>query len=455
MFGKAKHDSAAARDPYGHRAVWSIAAPMMLSAVTTPLLGMVDTAVMGHLDEPYYLGAVATGATIFNVIFMGLNFLRMGTTGVTAQACGAGQGDAVREALGQSLLTALAMALLILVAQLPIIQVALWLLQPSAEVARYARQYFEIRVFSAPASLANFVIIGWLLGMQNARGPLAIMIVTNLVNIILALSLVLGLGLRVRGVALATLLAEFAGLAIGLFFVRRELARFSGAWQLAALRDLSRYRRLFAINGNLLLRTLSLMFVFTFITAQGARMGDVILAVNAVLMNFQWFVSYALDGIAHAAEALVGKAVGARDRDGMLTAVRRSLGWSVAFAALFCLAYLAAGTILIDVLTGIPAVREAARGYLPWLVALPLISVWSFLYDGVYVGATRPREMRIVMANSAFLVFVPAWYFGRDLGNHALWLAFTLFMLARAAGMHWWFRRMVARGAIVPAAAVS
>lgn len=442
-------------DPYGNRAVWRIAAPMMLSAVTTPLLGIVHTAVMGHLEEPYYLGAVATGTTIFNVLFMGLNFLRMGTTGVTAQACGAGQGDTVREALGQALLTSMALSLLIVAAQQPIIAAALWLLEPSAEVHEYTRQYFELRVLSAPATLANFVIIGWLLGMQNARGPLAIMLSTNFVNIVLALWLVLGLGMRVRGVAIATLIAEFAGLAVGLLFVRRELAKFPGHWRLAALRELGRYRQIFAINGSLLLRTLSLMFVFAFITAQGARMGDVVLAVNAVLMNFQWFLSYALDGIAHAAEALVGKAVGARDRAGMLQAVRRSLAWSVGFAAVFCLAYAAGGTLLIDLMTGIPAVQAGAREFLPWLALLPLISVWSFLYDGVYVGATRPREMLVVMAGSAFLVFLPAWYVGRGLGNHALWLAFTLFMAARALGMHWWFRRLVARGTIIPTGAVS
>jgi MATE family multidrug resistance protein len=340
-------------------------------------------------------------------------------------------------------------------AQRPIIELALWLLQPSAAVGEYTRQYFQIRILGAPASLTSFVIIGCLLGMQNGRGPLAVMLVTNLVNIILALSLVLGLGLRVRGVALATVLAELTGVGIGLLFVRRELDRFPGAWHLAKLLDLSRYRRLFAINGNLLLRTLSLMFVFAFITAQGARMGDVVLAVNAVLMNFQWFLSYALDGIAHAAEALVGKAVGARDREGLLTAVRRSLAWSVGFATLFCLLYLLAGTTLIDLLSGIPEIRASARNYLPWLVTLPLVSVWSFLYDGVYVGATRSREMLIVMASSAFLVFLPAWYAGQSLGNHALWLAFTLFMLARAVGMHWWFRRMAVRGTILTAVAVS
>jgi MATE family multidrug resistance protein len=437
-----------AGDSYGNRAVWRIAAPMILSSATTPMLGMVDPAVVGHLDEPYYLGAVATGATIFTVLFMGLNFLRMGTTGLTAQAYGASHGDQVRQDLGQALLTALVLAAIMILLRPLIIDTALLALSPSPQVAAHAREYFAIRVFSAPASLANFVIVGWLLGMQNARGPLAITLAINATNIVLDLLFVLQFGMQVRGVALATVLAELVGLTVGALFVRRELARFPGRLHPGALLDLGRYRQIVALNANLLLRTLSLMFVFAFITAQGARAGDVVLAANAILMNLQFFLSYALDGIAHAAEALVGKAIGARDRAGLVAAVRRTLRWSVGFAAVFAAFYAAGGGLLIDILTGIPGIREVARQYLPWLVLSPLISVWSFLYDGVYVGATRPREMRVVMMASALLVFLPAWYLARPLGNHALWLAFTLFMASRGVGMHVWFRRMLDSGVI-------
>lgn len=430
---------------YDDRAVWRIAAPMMLSAITTPLLGMVDTAVVGHLEHPRYLGAVAAGATIFTVLFMGLNFLRMGTTGVTAQAFGAGRGDAVREALGQGLLAALALAAAMIALAPVIIELALLALAPGAEVAADTRGYFGVRIYSAPASLANFVIIGWLLGMQNARGPLAMMVATNTTNIALDLLFVLQLGMKVRGVALATLIAELVGLLAGLFFVTRELQRFPGGWHRGLLLDLARYRRLFAISSDLLLRTLSLMFVFAFITAQGARLGDAVLATNALLMNFQFLLSYALDGIAHAAEALVGKAVGAGDNAGLRSAVRRTLQWSLGFAALFTIGYALAGTLLIDALTGLPEIREMARLYLPWLIVSPLISVWCFLYDGVFVGATRAREMRIVMMGAAALVFLPAWYLARPLGNHALWLAFLLFLAARGIGMHLWYRRWQAQ----------
>lgn len=432
---------------YGHRAVWRIAAPMMLSSATTPLLGLVDTAVIGHLEQSYYLGAVAAGGTIFTVLFMGLNFLRMGTTGVTAQAFGAHDGNAVREALGQALVMAVAAALVMVALQAPILELALRLLGASPEVSAGAREYFAVRIWSAPASLANFVIVGWLLGMQNAIGPLLLTLATNLANIALSLLFVLQFGLKVRGVASATLLAELVGLAVGAGFVRRELGRTPGGWRNAAVTAWASYRRLLDINANLLLRTLSLMFVFAFMTAQGARRGDVVLAANALLMNFQHLLSYALDGIAHAAEALVGKAVGRRDQAGMILAVRRTLGWSLGFAALTGAAYAIAGPGAIDLLTGIPEVRAAAREYLPWLALLPLVSVWSFLYDGVFVGATRPREMRLVMMASAALVFLPAWFLSRGFGNHGLWLAFTLFMAARGAGMHAWFRHLLGRGA--------
>jgi len=430
-------------DAYSHGAVWRIAAPMIISSVTVPLLGMVDTAVMGHLSEPYYLGAVAAGATIFSVLFMGLNFLRMGTTGVTAQGYGAQDSNTVREALGQSVLTALALAILIILAQKPLLDSALWLLSPSRNVGIYTKEYFDVRVWSAPFSLCNFVLVGWLIGMQNARGPLFIMLTINLLNIALDLVFVLLLGMTASGVALATVIAESAGLGAGLLYVRAALAGHPGDWSRINLGDLSRYKRLFNINANLFLRSMALMFVFAFVTAQGARMGDVILATNALLMNFQLFLSYALDGIAYSAEALVGKAIGARDRTGLLTVVRRILFWSLLFAASFCLAYLMFGDQIINLLTSITDIRATAREYLPWLIVSPLISVWSFFYDGVYVGATRSREMMIIMVGCTLLVFLPTWFGFESLGNHGLWLAFTLFMVVRGFCMHIWFRRMI------------
>ncbi len=422
---------------------------MMLSSVTVPLLGMVDTGVVGHLDSPVYLGAVAAGATIFNVIFMSLNFLRMATTGVAAQAHGADDQLAVRESLGQSVGVAVLLAFLILVAQVPIGAAALTALGTSDAVSAQAAIYFGIRVWSAPAALVNFAIIGWLIGIQNARGALLVTLAINVTNIALDLLFVVGLGYGVAGVAAATVCAEIAGLAMGTLLVRSSLAARPGRWVMARLKDWPRYRRLLSMNWNLFIRTVALMFVFAWVTAQGARMGDLVLAANAVLLNFQWFLSYALDGIANAAESLVGRAVGARDRAGLKRAVRRTLVWTLVFAAAFTLFYVVAGRTIINVLTTLPDVRSAAYQYLPWLIASPLVSAWCFLYDGVFVGATWPKAMRNVMVVSTLAIFLPAWYGLAPLyGNHALWFAFLLFLGARGVGMHVLFRRRL-RGFLV------
>ena len=423
---------------------------MTLSSISVPLLGMVDTAVMGHLGDAWYMGAVAAGSMIFSVLFMGLNFLRMGTTGITAQAHGADNSDAMRAGLGQPFVMALLLAGLLILLQKPIILAALTLIEPSTAVGELTGEYFRLRIWSAPATLCNFVIVGWLLGMQKARGPLVMTLTINLSNIVLDLWLVIGLGMKVEGVAIASVIAEILGLAVGLTFVAQELARHEGHWNWTDILESERYRRLFSINSNLLLRTLALMFTFAFITAQGARMGDVVLAANALLINFQYFLAYALDGIALAAEALTGKAIGSENNAGFKEAVWRTLRWSLVCAAGFTGIYYIAGTAIIDLQTNIPSVRETARVYLPWLIASPLISVWSFFYDGVFVGTTRSREMRIVMTASVLLVFLPVWYIFRDAGNQALWLAFMSFMVVRGAAMHAWYRHLLNTNAFLP-----
>ena len=425
------------------RDVWRIAAPMILSNVSVPLLGMVDTGVTGHLESPVYLGAVAVGATIFGFIYTGLNFLRMGTTGIAAQRFGAGDYDGLRVSLGQAVIVALLLAGVLMALQVPIGRLAMHLVGAGPDVERFALEYFSIRIWSAPGTLANYVLIGWFLGLQNARVPLLIFLTINITNVILDLVFVLGLGMKVDGVALASVIAEYSGLAVALAFAARELRKRAGHWPLARLFRVGAYSAFFAVNAHLLVRTMALMFTFAFVTAQGARLGGLVLAANAVLMNIQLLTSMALDGFAHAAEALVGKAIGERNRDALQASVRLALKWSLIFAAGFCLLYLLVGPQLIRILTDLPDVRETAIRYLPWLILSPLVSVWSFLYDGVYVGATRAREMRDIMLVSSFLVFLPAWYLLQGFGNHGLWLAFTLFMASRGIGMHIGYRRRV------------
>ena len=442
--------SAAAEDnkhhDYSHRAVWSIALPMIISAVSAPLLGVVDTAVMGHLDGPWFLAAVAAGAAIFNVLYIGLNFLRMGTTGVAAQAFGARDNRATTDSLAQPLILAALLATTLLLFQVPLIELGVQLLGTSEITTPYLREYSYLRIWSAPASLANLVIIGWLLGMQNARGPLIMMVATNGINVVLDLWLVVGLDMNVRGVAFATLIAEYAGLLIGVVLVRKELRKHTLIWVPADWLQLKTYRRLLTINGHLLMRSAALMFTFAFITAQGARLGDVVLAANAVLLNFLYFYAYAQDGIAHAAEALTGKAIGDRDAGGLTLAVNRSLFWTAIFTVLFTAVYWLAGTHIIALITDIAAVRQIAGDYLFWLWLLPVASGWCFLYDGVYVGMTRSREMMTVMVGSVLLIFLPTWYLLRNIlsvdGNHALWAALILFMACRSVAMHLWYRRM-------------
>ena len=438
--------------PYTHRNVWALSAPMILSNVTVPLLGVVDTAVMGHLDHPRYLAAVAVGATIFSFLFMGLNFLRMGTTGIAAQARGAGDADQMRTVLVQAVLIALAIAALLLALQFPVGRLAMRLIAPEPDVIGPAWTYFGVRIWAAPAALVNFALVGWFIGIQNTRAPLYLMLVTNVTNICLSVLFVVGLGMRTGGVAAASVIAEFGGLLVGIWLARRELRRFGGRLLRENVLDPERLRRIFSVNANLLVRTLSLMFVFGFITAQGARQGTVILAANAVLLQFQYLMAYALDGFAHAAEALAGRALGEKNARGFHRAVRLSLAWSAAVAVGFALLYAIAGRWIVSLLTSQPDLRTLTLSFLPWIVLSPLVSFWSFLFDGVFVGATWAREMRNSMIGSAFLVFVPVFYLTQwlELGNHGLWLSFLVFMASRAVSMGAVYRRRATGPAASP-----
>ena len=418
---------------------------MTISNISVPLLGMVDTGVTGHLDSAVYLGAVAIGSTIFSFLYSGVNFLRMGTTGITAQRFGAGDDDGLRVALGQSLVVSTAIAVLLILLQVPLNSFALALLGPDSEIAGHASVYFSIRIWSAPATLANYALIGWFIGLQNARIPLYIVLAINLTNIALDLVFVLLLGMTVDGVAAASVIAEFVGVAVGLSFAIAELKRRGGHLDVSHLTTLREYAEFFSINANLFVRTMALMFAFAFVTAAGARMGGLILAANAVLMNLMNLISFALDGLAHAAEALVGKAVGAKDREALRRSVQLTLRWSFGIAVGFSVLFWFAGPFLVTLLTDLPDVVDITMQYLPWVVIAPVVALWAYLYDGVFVGATRAKEMRNSMVASTFLVFLPAWFAFRFLGNHGLWLAFMIFLASRGLGMHIYYRLRVLR----------
>jgi len=304
-----------------YREAFRLAWPLILSNLSVPLLGIVDIAVVGHLPEPHYLGAVAIGALVFTVLYFVFGFLRMGTTGLTAQAFGRRDGDELRACLVRPMFIAAGLALAFNLLGAQIVDASLLIFAPSADVGGEFAIYVHTRLLGAPAGLANLVLLGWLLGLQDARGPMALLIVTNAINIALDLIFVLGLGLAVQGVAAATVCAEYGGLVLGLFLARRALRTLAGDWRWAVIKKAAAFRRLIAVNRDIMLRSLSLEAVFLTFTALGSRQGEVILAANAILLHFQQFAAFGLDGFAHAAEAMVGRAVGEEDT----TALRRAV----------------------------------------------------------------------------------------------------------------------------------
>lgn len=429
-------------DRMTHKRVWSLAWPMMLSNITVPLLGLVDTAVIGHLPEPHHLGAVAVGSMIFSILYWAFGFLRMGTTGMVAQASGRDDGERIRTLLGQSLILGVGIGLLILLLRTPLTDLALQLMDPEAAVLASAAEYTAIRAFGAPAVLCNFALLGWFVGNQNTRIALILLTSTNLLNMLLDLLFVFGFGMAADGVALATVCAEYFSLLLGLWFCRRMLGRIPGAWAWQQLRRLGDYRELISVNRYLFVRTLLLLMTFAFFTAQGARQGTDILSANAVLLNFLLLISNALDGFAHATEALTGKALGQKRRQGFYQVLVCATFWSAISAVLLTLAFWLGGKPIIWLLTDIADVREQAVRYLPWIILLPLIGTWSFLLDGIFIGTTQVKAMQNTMLVSVLLVFAPVWWLAQPLGNHGLWLAFLSLFAARGLTGAWVFWRL-------------
>lgn len=415
----------------------------MLSNVSVPLVGIVDTAVVGHLPNPIFIGAVALGAVIFSFLYWGFGFLRMGTTGLVAQDVGARDFDELRATLARSIMLAGVLGLAILILRDLLSDVAFWALEGGARVEGFARQYYAVRVFAAPAALFNYVILGFAIGVQNTRAALALMLLLNITNTVLDVLFVMGFGWGVEGVAAASVISEYSAAAFGVFLMRGILSRLGGRWHAYRLFDRFRVKTLMSVNLNIFVRTLCLVFAFFHFTSTGAKLGDIILAANAVLMHFQTFMAYSLDGFAHATEALSGSAYGARDRRAFLSVVRASSVCALAVALAYCVVYAGFGTSIIALITGIADVRTTAATYLPWLVVAPMISVWSFQLDGIFIGTTRVAAMRNAMIVSLIAFLAALWLFLPWWGNHGLWAALTVFMAVRAVTLGIWFPRIV------------
>ncbi|GLP85264.1 MATE family efflux transporter [Tritonibacter mobilis] len=421
-----------ASGPITHSRVLKIALPIVLSNATVPILGAVDTGVVGQLGEAAPIGAVGIGAVILSTIYWIFGFLRMGTTGLAAQARGAGDEAETGALLMRGLLLAGGAGLFFILAQALVFWGAFTLAPASAEVEGLARQYLEIRIWGAPATIGLYAVTGWLIAMERTRGVFLLQIWMNGLNIVLDLWFVLGLGWGVEGVATATLIAEWSGLALGLWLCGSAFA--GDQWHdWARIFDRVRIKRMMQVNGDIMVRSVLLNLSFTTFLFLGADLGDVTLAANQVLIQLLQMTAFALDGFAFSAEALVGGAVGARDPARLRRAAIVSSYWGVGFSVALALLFWWGGPALIDLMATAPEVRETARHYLIWVALAPLISVASFMFDGIYIGATWTRDMRIAMIQAVGIYLIALVIFVPVLGNHGLWLALMVLNTARAA----------------------
>lgn len=428
------------RGPYGR--IWNLSWPTILSNLTVPLLGAVDTAVMGHLPDPAYVAGVAIGAMIFAFLYWGFGFLRMGTSGFTAQARGREDGTEIRAVLARALLIGAAAAIVLLIAQFPLRVLALQIIEAAPDVEQLAHAYFDIRIWGAPATLANYAILGWMLGMQYARAALAIQIIINGLNAALDIWFVVDLGWGIEGVALATALAQYTGAAAGLILIALRLRRIEGSWVSDRIFDLVALGALFRVSRDIFIRTLAMIFAWSLLTWSGARLGTTTLAANALLMNFQSFLAHGLDGFAHATTALVGETVGARNRRALRDTVIASTFMAGCVAVGYAVVYTVAGPRLLNLLTSIDTLRDFASDFLPWMAVSPLLSVWAYQLDGIFIGATRAAEMRNAMIVSVAVYTALIFTLPHFWGNHGLWAAVMAFMVLRAVTLAAYYPRL-------------
>ncbi len=421
----------AASAPLTHARVLRIAIPVVLSNATVPILGAVDTGVVGQMGLAAPIGAVGIGAVVLSAFYWMFGFLRMGTVGLTAQAEGQGDHREVAAMLTRALMIGLGAGVAIIALQGLLFWAAFAVSPASAEVEGLARQYMALRVWSAPAAIALYGITGWLIAQERTRAVLVLQLWMNGLNILLDLWFVIGLDWGVQGVAFATVLAEWSGLVLGLWFCR-------AAFRLPAWRDpvqvfdRARWVRMMGVNTDILIRSLMLEGIFVSFMFFGAGQGDVTLAANQVLLQFLMIASYALDGFAFSAEALVGKSTGARDPLRLRRAALLASGWGMVAATVLALVFALAGGAIVDAMTTAEPVRAAARIYLPYLVGMPVIACAAFMLDGIFVGATRSRDMRNMMAVSFGIYVVCVAVLLPQFGNHGLWLAMLVSFIARA-----------------------
>lgn len=432
--------------------VWNLVWPILLANISIPLIGATNIAVMGHMPSPVYIGAVALGVIIFQSIYWGFAFLRSGTTGITAQALGANDYHHVVIALFRSLTIAFILGTVVVLLQTPIAEFSFLLLEGSSEVETLAREYFDVRIWGSYASLGNYALLGWFYGIHKPKLALILRVAMNLLNIPLAIFLALNLGLGVKGTALSAITSNYVILLIGLVFAALYIGKLhelgyvkfdKNFWE--ELSHQKQLFRIFKINTDIFIRTVFVLLVFSWFTSLGAKQGDLVLAGNAVLINLYWFISYALDSCSNAAETLVGQAIGAKDETMFKKAIGYSFSIAMILAVVFILIYSLLGKTFISWLTTSPEVQNTALNYLPWLVFIPLVGVWCFQLDGIFLGSTQTKDMRNMMFIAFALFVICILTLPKLLGNNGLWLSLYIYLLARAVTLYFPFRTLTKR----------
>ncbi len=415
-----------------NRKILRLAIPNIISNISIPLLGLIDVALMGHIGNKAAIGAIAIGSMLFNFIFWAFGFLRMGTSGFTAQAFGKRDLKESVAILSRSVVLALASGFILIILQLPVAYIGFKLCGASDEVVQMASTYFYIRIYSAPATIVLFALTGWFIGMQNARMPMYIAIFVNLVNIAYSLFFIKVLGMKVEGIAWGSLLAQYTGLLFAVVLMLTYYKKLFKYFDIAKLRDIRAFKDFLFVNKDIFIRTLLLIITISFFTAESARLGDTILASNTLLYQFFIFFSYFMDGFAYAAESLVGKYIGARDENLLRTTIKRLFLWGIGIALAFTFIYITSGKYLIPLLTNNTLIISYTQDYIYLIYLLPLVTFAAFLWDGIYVGATASVAMRNSMLVSTLVLFFPLYYFAfHQLGNLGLWIAFLIFLFSR------------------------
>lgn len=424
-----------------NKEILRLAIPNILSNISVPLLSSVDTALMGRMDSAAYIGAVGLGSMIFNFVYWSFGFLRMGTTGLTAQAFGEKDNTKIINTFGRAALFGLGSALLILFLQYPIGEASIYLSGASGETEELVRDYFYIRIWAAPATLMSYAMLGWFFGMQNAIYPLILTMFVNVVNIVVNIVLIHYFGMDVDGVAWGTVVAQYSGifLAAALIYFKYKNLLPDLSWE--RIWDWDKMKAFLQLNGDIFIRTFFLIFAFGFFYNRSAAEGVMVLAVNQVYMQYVNWMSYAVDGFAYASESLIGKYKGAKATDSLRKAIKLTFVWGMGGAVFFTFLYGLGGSAFLYVFTDQETIVEAAMPFMIWMILFPIIATPCYIWDGIYVGLTASKAMRNTMF-LAFGVYMLAYFALTPFGNHGLWAALLIFMGARGLIQWWWYRKM-------------